>query len=186
MPGRRNRRGGGFGAIAACAFDLFHNGCGIGQRRADCHRDKCRTGCSCKSCYECLERFSIGEHELHAFTGSGGNLHSRSYLQSGNCGTTDLNLTLTCSAVAASEQAGLSGMGFDFAAALSGSSSQTVSSGQAASFTLVLTTMNPQVTDDLTPASLSKKWMSEVLRKKIGYRGGRNAPPPFARSQPDP
>jgi len=69
-------------------------------------------------------------------------LHSRSYLQSGNCGTTDWKLTLTSSAVAASEQAGLSGMGFDFAAALSGSSSQTVSSGQAASFTLVLTTMS--------------------------------------------
>ncbi|MFI5118056.1 MAG: beta-N-acetylhexosaminidase [Terriglobales bacterium] len=29
----------------------------------------------------------------------------------------------------------------------------------------------PQVTGDRTPASLSKKWMSEVLRKKIGYRG---------------
>ena len=29
----------------------------------------------------------------------------------------------------------------------------------------------PQVTGDRTPASLSKKWMSEILRKKIGYRG---------------
>jgi beta-N-acetylhexosaminidase len=27
------------------------------------------------------------------------------------------------------------------------------------------------VTRDITPASLSKKWISEVLRKKIGYRG---------------
>jgi beta-N-acetylhexosaminidase len=29
----------------------------------------------------------------------------------------------------------------------------------------------PQVTEDSRPASLSKQWMSGVLRKKIGYRG---------------
>ncbi len=29
----------------------------------------------------------------------------------------------------------------------------------------------PQITKDATPASLSKKWISEVLRKKVGYRG---------------
>ena len=29
----------------------------------------------------------------------------------------------------------------------------------------------PAVTHDRTPASLAKKWISEVLRKKIGYRG---------------
>lgn len=29
----------------------------------------------------------------------------------------------------------------------------------------------PAVTRDRTPASLSKKWISDVLRKKIGYRG---------------
>ena len=29
----------------------------------------------------------------------------------------------------------------------------------------------PEVTHDRTPASLSNKWISEVLRKKIGYRG---------------
>src|SRR5208283_1835847 len=29
----------------------------------------------------------------------------------------------------------------------------------------------PVVTKDRTPASLSKKWITEVLRKKIGYRG---------------
>jgi beta-N-acetylhexosaminidase len=29
----------------------------------------------------------------------------------------------------------------------------------------------PAVTRDRTPASLSKKWITEVLRKKIGYRG---------------
>ncbi|GAC1433099.1 MAG: hypothetical protein NVS1B11_00620 [Terriglobales bacterium] len=29
----------------------------------------------------------------------------------------------------------------------------------------------PSVTKDLTPASLSKKWITDVLRKKIGYRG---------------
>jgi beta-N-acetylhexosaminidase len=28
----------------------------------------------------------------------------------------------------------------------------------------------PQVTGDRTPASLSKKWISEILRKRIGYR----------------
>jgi beta-N-acetylhexosaminidase len=29
----------------------------------------------------------------------------------------------------------------------------------------------PAVTRDRTPASLSRKWMTEILRKKIGYRG---------------
>ncbi len=29
----------------------------------------------------------------------------------------------------------------------------------------------PQMTGDHTPASLSKKWMSDILRKKIGYHG---------------
>ncbi len=29
----------------------------------------------------------------------------------------------------------------------------------------------PRVTRDRTPASLSKKWITDVLRKKIGYRG---------------
>jgi len=38
-------------------------------------------------------------------------------------------------------------------------------------FVMVAHAAYPQVTGDRTPASLSKKWMSEVLRKKIGYRG---------------
>jgi len=29
----------------------------------------------------------------------------------------------------------------------------------------------PQVTKDRTPASLSRKWISDILRKRIGYRG---------------
>ncbi len=29
----------------------------------------------------------------------------------------------------------------------------------------------PAMTHDHTPASLSKKWITEILRKKIGYRG---------------
>ena len=29
----------------------------------------------------------------------------------------------------------------------------------------------PQVTHDASPASLSKKWITDILRKKIGYRG---------------
>jgi beta-N-acetylhexosaminidase len=29
----------------------------------------------------------------------------------------------------------------------------------------------PAVTRDRTPASLSKKWITDILRKKIGYRG---------------
>ncbi len=29
----------------------------------------------------------------------------------------------------------------------------------------------PAITKDRTPASLSKKWIAEILRKKIGYRG---------------
>src|ERR1019366_2658832 len=38
-------------------------------------------------------------------------------------------------------------------------------------FVMVAHAAYPQVTGDRTPASLSNKWMSEVLRKKIGYRG---------------
>ncbi len=38
-------------------------------------------------------------------------------------------------------------------------------------FVMVAHAAYPQVTGDRTPASLSKKWISEVLRKKIGYRG---------------
>jgi len=51
------------------------------------------------------------------------------------------NLTWTSGAMATGAQAGLSGMGFDFTVTLLGASSQTVSSGQTASFTLVLTTL---------------------------------------------
>lgn len=38
-------------------------------------------------------------------------------------------------------------------------------------FVMVAHAAYPQVTGDDTPASLSKKWISGVLRKKIGYRG---------------
>ena len=38
-------------------------------------------------------------------------------------------------------------------------------------FVMVAHAAYPQITGDNTPASLSKKWMSDVLRKKIGYRG---------------
>jgi hypothetical protein len=51
------------------------------------------------------------------------------------------NLTWTSSALATGAQAGLSGMGFDFTVSLLGAPSQTVSSGQTASFTFVLTAL---------------------------------------------
>ena len=38
-------------------------------------------------------------------------------------------------------------------------------------FVMVAHAAYPQVTGDKTPSSLSKKWMSGILRKKIGYRG---------------
>jgi beta-N-acetylhexosaminidase len=38
-------------------------------------------------------------------------------------------------------------------------------------FVMVAHAAYPEVTDDRTPASLSKKWMNDILRKKIGYRG---------------
>jgi beta-N-acetylhexosaminidase len=38
-------------------------------------------------------------------------------------------------------------------------------------FVMVAHAAYPAVTGGRTPASLSKRWMSEVLRKKIGYRG---------------
>ena len=38
-------------------------------------------------------------------------------------------------------------------------------------FVMVAHAAYPEVTGDQTPASLSKKWMSDILRKKIGYRG---------------
>ena len=37
-------------------------------------------------------------------------------------------------------------------------------------FVMVAHAAYPAVTRDLTPASLSKEWMSDILRKKIGYR----------------
>jgi beta-N-acetylhexosaminidase len=38
-------------------------------------------------------------------------------------------------------------------------------------FVMVAHAAYPEVTKDNLPASLSKRWMTEVLRKKIGYRG---------------
>jgi beta-N-acetylhexosaminidase len=38
-------------------------------------------------------------------------------------------------------------------------------------FVMVAHAAYPRVTGDNTPASLSKKWISGILRKKIGYRG---------------
>lgn len=38
-------------------------------------------------------------------------------------------------------------------------------------FVMVAHAAYPQVTGDNTPASLSKKWMRGILRKKVGYRG---------------
>jgi hypothetical protein len=51
------------------------------------------------------------------------------------------NLTVASSSLAASAQVPLSGMGFDFSMSPNGQSSQTVSSGQTASFALSLATM---------------------------------------------
>ncbi len=42
--------------------------------------------------------------------------------------------------------------------------------GQLA-FVMVAHAAYPAVTKDKTPASISKKWISDILRKKIGYRG---------------
>jgi hypothetical protein len=52
------------------------------------------------------------------------------------------NLTVASSSLASNVQAPLSGMGTDFTASFSGSSSQTVASGQTASYALQLTPMN--------------------------------------------
>ena len=52
------------------------------------------------------------------------------------------NLTVASSMLASNIQAPLSGMGTDFTVSLSGSSSQTVASGQTASYALVLTPMS--------------------------------------------
>jgi beta-N-acetylhexosaminidase len=38
-------------------------------------------------------------------------------------------------------------------------------------FIMVAHAYYPQVTKDKLPASLSRKWMTDILRKKIGYRG---------------
>ncbi len=52
------------------------------------------------------------------------------------------NLTISSSDLAANTQVALSGMGFDFSISSNGQSGQTVSSGQAASFTLNLEPLN--------------------------------------------
>jgi beta-N-acetylhexosaminidase len=38
-------------------------------------------------------------------------------------------------------------------------------------FVMISHAAYPQVTHDLTPASLSKIWITDILRKRIGYRG---------------
>jgi beta-N-acetylhexosaminidase len=38
-------------------------------------------------------------------------------------------------------------------------------------FIMVAHISYPRITEDSTPASLSKKWISGILRKRIGYRG---------------
>jgi beta-N-acetylhexosaminidase len=38
-------------------------------------------------------------------------------------------------------------------------------------FVMVAHAAYPQVTGDHTPASISKKWLNDILRKKIGYKG---------------
>ena len=38
-------------------------------------------------------------------------------------------------------------------------------------FVMVAHSAYPDVTKDATPASISKKWMADILRKKIGYKG---------------
>ncbi|MGA8763530.1 MAG: glycoside hydrolase family 3 N-terminal domain-containing protein, partial [Candidatus Sulfotelmatobacter sp.] len=38
-------------------------------------------------------------------------------------------------------------------------------------FVMISHAAYPQVTHDKTPASLSKKWITDILRKRIGYRG---------------
>ena len=38
-------------------------------------------------------------------------------------------------------------------------------------FVMVAHVSYPEITGDATPASLSKKWITGILRKKIGYRG---------------
>jgi beta-N-acetylhexosaminidase len=40
-----------------------------------------------------------------------------------------------------------------------------------AAFVMIAHAAYPAVTRDRTPASISKKWIGEVLRKKVGYRG---------------
>ena len=52
------------------------------------------------------------------------------------------NLTVTSPTVAASPFVTLQGMGFDFTLAISGASTQSVASGQSASYTVVLTPLN--------------------------------------------
>src|SRR6185437_14302593 len=52
------------------------------------------------------------------------------------------NLTVTSAALPASIQVPLSGTGFDFSLQMNGPASKTISSGQAATFTLVVATMS--------------------------------------------
>jgi hypothetical protein len=59
-----------------------------------------------------------------------------------SAGTTSGSLTAGSSALATGASVPLAGMGFDFSVTLSGSSSQTISSGQTAGYTLVITPLN--------------------------------------------
>jgi hypothetical protein len=59
-----------------------------------------------------------------------------------SAGTTSGSLTAGSSTLATGVSVSLAGMGFDFSVVFSGSSSQTISSGQTADYTLVITPLN--------------------------------------------
>ena len=86
--------------------------------------------------------FQIGSTTCAGSLVSGTSCTAQVIFSPSSAGQQTGNLTISSSDLAANTQVALSGMGFDFSISSNGQSGQTVSSGQAASFTLNLEPMN--------------------------------------------
>ena len=82
--------------------------------------------------------FKLGNNKCGTSLGAGASCTVDVLFAPANAGAQNGSLTLTSSDLAAAVTVPLSGMGFDFQATTSGASSQTVASGQTATYTLTL------------------------------------------------
>lgn len=82
--------------------------------------------------------FTISQNNCTGTLAAGANCTASLAFQPSAGGSASASLTVTSSAVSAPATVALSGTGFDFIVAITGSASQTVASGQQATYTLVI------------------------------------------------